>query len=66
MVSEAGVDPGTIAALEASQRLQHTRRAALNLALAEKRRCFAAQVALSLAEILSDDTTGAVDGSSRA
>jgi hypothetical protein len=66
MISEVGIDPGTIAALEASKRIEHTRRAALNRALAEKRRCFAAQVALSLAEILSDDATGPMDGSSRA
>lgn len=52
MSSEAGKDPGVVAALEASRRLERSRRAALNQALLEKRRHCAAQVALSLAEVL--------------
>ena len=55
MSSQAGEDPGLVAALEAARRLERSRRAALNRTLVAKRRYFAAQVALSLAEILCDD-----------
>lgn len=52
---EEGEDPGNVAATDASKRLEWSRREALNRALAERRRNSVAQVALSLAEILSDD-----------
>jgi hypothetical protein len=55
MESDAMRDPGAVAALEASRRLERSRRAALNLALTERRRHAAAKVALSLAEILSEE-----------
>jgi hypothetical protein len=54
MSCQAGADSGSVVALEASRRIERSRRAALNEALAEKRRRFAAQVALSLAEVLCE------------
>lgn len=61
MSFETGMYPGGVAALEASKRLERSRRAALSRALAEKRRSFAAQMALSLAEALSQDATAPSD-----
>jgi hypothetical protein len=66
MDSEATGDPGAVAALEASRRLERSRRAALNLALAERRRHAAARVALSLAEILSEESDATWDLEARA
>jgi hypothetical protein len=48
----AGADPRLTAAGEAAKRLERSRFAALNRALAERRRSCAAEVAFSLAELL--------------
>ena len=49
----AGRDPGVVAALDASRRLERGRCSALAQALTEKRRLRATQAAASLARILS-------------
>ncbi len=49
----AGPDPGVVAALDASRRLERVRCSALAQALAEKRRHRATEAAVSLARILS-------------
>ena len=57
MKGAPGVDPA-VAAGEASRRLERTRRTALDRALAEERRRHAAQIALSLAQILCEEDPG--------
>ncbi len=51
-------DPGAVAARDASRRLERSRRAALEQALAARRRCYAARAAMSLADVLSDVADG--------
>ena len=55
----AVADRASAVALEAAGRLERRRRAALDRALGTKRRQRAAQMALSLAEILSEDILSA-------
>ena len=55
MSAQTGKDSEMLAALEASRRLERSRRAALNRLLAEQRRHAAAKAALRLAEARLDD-----------
>lgn len=61
-----GAGYGADAASDASRRLERSRRAALSRSLAERRHALAAQVAVSLAELLSDSAAEAPDVGVRA
>jgi hypothetical protein len=61
MDSEAGIDPGTVVAIEASRRLERRRRAALSQRVEEKRYHAAAELARSLLGTRSEDAEAGPD-----